>query len=192
MSACATISLWSALHPLKDIFEIPRHSPAEITEISFTSPDDARKFPPTGLSLEQMINYIRRIGLDVEILNLTNSPNDAGVQAFIRTYINAGLPIIAALRLKQTRDYNGREVIIDKGHAVVISGYKLDDHRKLKELFVHDDIFGPYLKVNPEPNFLKWDYEWKSQGSVLSKFLLKFYYPYYPNLHIFNPKLLSI
>ena len=27
---------------------------------------------------------------------------------------------------------------------------------------------------------------------VLSKFLLNFYYSYYPNIHIFNPKLLSI
>lgn len=32
----------------------------------------------------------------------------------------------------------------------------------------------------------------KGKGSVLSKFLLNFYYSYYPNIHIFNPKLLSI
>jgi hypothetical protein len=29
-------------------------------------------------------------------------------------------------------------------------------------------------------------------SAVLSKFLLIFYYSYYPNTHIFNPKLLSI
>ncbi len=175
VSACATISLWSALHPLKDAFETPRHSPAEITEISCSSPDDARKFPPTGLSLEQMINYIRRIGLDIEILNLTNSTNDIGAQHFVRTYIDAGLPIIAALRLK-------RGAIKNQGHAAVISGYKLDDHRRLSELFVHDDVFGPYLKVLPDPNFLKWHYEWQDLKHYEEVKLDKLLVPIYPKI----------
>lgn len=184
VSACATISLWSALHPLKDAFEIPRHSPAEITEISCSSPDDARKFPPTGLNLEQMINYIRRIGLDIEILNLTTAPNDVGVQTFVRTYIDAGLPIIAALKLKQEKEISkDQKVYINKGHAAVISGYRLDENRNLSELFVHDDIFGPYLKVlpdGPDMNFLNWNYEWKPRKWEVR--LDKLMAPIYPKI----------
>lgn len=182
VSACATIALWSALNPLREAFEIPRHSPAEITEIACTSPDDARKFPSTGLNLEQMINYIRRIGLDVEILNLSNAKNDTRVQIFIRTYIDADLPIIAALKLRKKFDYCGKEVSLDTGHAVVISGYRLDEHRKLKILFVHDDVWGPYLRVAPiDHNFLKWDYEWaRARGYevILDKLLV----PVYPKI----------
>ena len=182
VSACATIALWSALNPLRELFEIPRHSPAEITEIACTSPDDARKFPSTGLNLEQMINYIRRIGLDVEILNLAKASNDIHVQTFIRTYINAGLPIIAALKLRQKVDNKGREVIIDKGHAVVISGYKLDEHRKLKVLFVHDDVWGR-LKVEPKDgNFLRWDYEWVKVRGYDEVILDKLLVPVYPKI----------
>ena len=67
VSACATIALWSALHPLSDIFEIKRDSPAEITEIA-TSLPFSRKFPSSGLTFEQMINYIQSLGLDTEVI----------------------------------------------------------------------------------------------------------------------------
>jgi hypothetical protein len=182
VSACATIALWSALHPLKDTFDIPQRSPAEITELACTSPDDARKFPSTGLSLEQMINYIRRVGLDVEVLNLTNAPNDMGVQVFVRTYIDAGLPIIAALKLKKKVKVRNVEKITEKGHAVVISGYKLGEHRDLKNLFVHDDVFGPYLKVKPGENFLKWCYEWNTIRMYDEVILDKLLVPVYPKI----------
>lgn len=40
VSACATIALWTALHPLADTYGIPRLSPAEITELSTSFPSE--------------------------------------------------------------------------------------------------------------------------------------------------------
>ena len=130
--------------------------------------------------------------LDVEILNLSNASNDSRVQVFIRTYIDAGLPIIAALKLRKKFNNNGHEVSLDTGHAVVISGYRLDEHRNLKILFVHDDVWGPYLKVQPiEHNFLKWNYEWvgtKGYEVILDKLLV----PVYPKIRTSFSRMYSV
>ena len=50
VSACATIALWTALHPLADTYGIQRLSPAEITELSTSFPSEYRNFPSSGLN----------------------------------------------------------------------------------------------------------------------------------------------
>jgi hypothetical protein len=172
VGVCATVSLWSALHPLKDLFEIVRHSPAEITEISSSSPGKDRKFPQTGLNLEQMINYIGRLGLDVETLDPANF---SYFSTFLKMYIHAGLPVIAALTMEKNR--------IIKRHAVVISGYRADDNFGIEKIFVHDDRIGPYCKVKPEGSFLSWKYErdeWNDWGYKVK--LDKLIVPVYPKI----------
>lgn len=134
VSACATIALWSALHPLADTFDIPRYSPAEITELATSFPSISRKFPSSGLNLEQMVNCVRLVGLDVE----TIEASDGGtIPTAVTSYINAGFPLIAVLAL------TGKASPVLR-HAVVISGYRCDRNGNLKELYVHDDQIGPY------------------------------------------------
>lgn len=67
-SACATIALWTVLHPLAERFEITRYSPAEITEISTSTPSISRRFPSGGLTIEQILNGVRSMGLEVEVI----------------------------------------------------------------------------------------------------------------------------
>jgi len=68
VSACATIALWTALHPLAEPYGISRLSPAEITELATAFPSELRKFPSSGLILEQMINCVKSMDLDVETI----------------------------------------------------------------------------------------------------------------------------
>jgi len=154
VSACATIALWSALHPLSDIFEIKRDSPAEITEIA-TSLPFSRKFPSSGLTFEQMINYIQSLGLDTEVIRQID---EKIISTAIKAYINADFPLIADLKLKK----NGEDYEL---HAAIISGYRCDKKGNIKELYVHDDQIGPYSRVKPLNNGFKyWDNEWKDYG----------------------------
>ena len=156
VSACATIALWSALHPLSDIFEIKRDSPAEITEIATSLPSSfSRKFPSSGLTSEQMINYIQSLGLDTEVIRQID---EKIISTAIKAYINADFPLIAGLKLEKNGEAYER-------HAAIISGYRCDKKGNIKELYVHDDQIGPYSRVKPLNNGFKyWDNEWKDYG----------------------------
>lgn len=193
VSACATIALWSAVHPLCDTFDVPRHSPSEITEMSFSSnpscpPGFNRVFPSDGLTMWQIINYIRSINLDVEPIeiapNIQEHPEIA--KDVVKAYIKTNLPVIATLRLEGKR-HTGN-------HAVVISGYRCDKDDDITKLYVHDDQIGPYSRVKPIDNFGQWENEWLTEVDrvILQEFLVPIYpkirlpfariYPYYTDL----------
>ncbi len=118
VSACATIALWTTLQTLKTIFYTPGLSPIEITKLSSLYPSDSRIFPQTeGLTLEQMINCIRELELDVEILNYEKIGTDDIINTAIKAFTNLGIPLIATLKIKD--DLGFRDL-----HAVVITGYQ--------------------------------------------------------------------
>ena len=178
VSACATIALWSALHPLGDIFGIQRNSPAEITEISTSLPSLSRKFPSSGLTWEQMINYVKSIGLDIETIDPADVDEDT-IQTAVMVYIKAGFPLVAALKLtKGKEEYKGR-------HAAVITGYQCDDNGNLKELYVHDDQIGPYGRAKPvNGSFKLWENEWCNEYKYDKVELEKLLIPIYPKIRL--------
>lgn len=177
VSACATIALWSALNPLTDIFELKRDSPAEITEIA-TSLPSSRKFPSIGLTFEQMINYIWLLGLDTELIRRIE---EKIIPIVIRAYINAGFPVIAALKLEKSEKVYK--------HAVVISGYRYDKGGNIKKLYVHDDQIGPYSRVEASNNgFKQWDNEWKDYGCSSIE-VEKLLIPIYPKVRLTFPRI---
>jgi len=151
VSACATIALWTCLFPLSDLFRIPRQSPAEITKISTQHPAPHRRFPSGGLTLHQILKYIGEIGLDNEVLLDVEGDK---VPLIVKAYLDAGLPILALLEL------HGENSSRSDWHAVVISGYKINELGEIEELYVHDDQIGPYSRVKPDPDFKFWKNEW--------------------------------
>ena len=172
VSACATIALWAAIHPLRGKFGLPGHSPAEITEISTSLPTAFRRFPSSGLTIEQIGNYINLINLELEHIYAVN---DDVIQTAVKAYIRAGFPIIAALNFKQNKSLSGR-------HAVVISGYKEDKTGNIIELYVHDDGIGPYSRVLPDGSFKSWKNEWNDFGYEVE--LEKLLIPIYPKIRL--------
>ena len=175
VSRCATVALWAALHPLGDSFGTPRHTPVEITEISTSLPSLSRQFPSSGLTWAQMINYVRSIGLDVEAILIKRGINPDIIPSAVKAYIEAGLPLIGALKLTKK---NGSP----EYHAVTITGHKCDSMGEVKELYVHDDQIGPYSRVKPDGSFKVWENEWNDKGYNVE--LEKLLIPIYPKIRI--------
>lgn len=191
VGACATSACWISLDPLSNLFGIQKYSPYEVTEMSVFFPSLSRNFPSEGLTLLQIKNHFNSIGLDTEFININEIINtipkynhlDDVVADAVRAYSKIGLPIIAGIGLrketKNTLDY----------HAVVISGYRQNDG-DLKQLYVHDDQIGPYSRVKPIGNFIKWDNEWLQSYSEINVETLII--PIYPKLRLSFIKIYTV
>lgn len=177
VSMCATIALWAALHPSCYTFDTVRHSPAEITEVATSFPSELRAIPSGGLTLPQMINYVRSIGLDIEVINVKDAKDDSIIITAVKAYIKeAKLPLIAVLKLKEEDK--------EDWHAAVISGYRSNSDREVKELYVHDDTIGPYSRVKPDGGFKFWENEWKNKRGYDEVELEKLLIPVYPKIRL--------
>jgi hypothetical protein len=177
VSACATIALWVALQSITRKFELPHLSPSEITEVSSLLPSDAsRTYPQEGLSILQMINCIRAIKLEVEIIRNFGPRRELETLAeyesrrelvpiAVRAYLNMGIPLIAILQLTDPNRPDKRPTF----HAAVITGYKCDKNDIMTDLYVHDDQLGPYchVRVGAGNNFMEWHNEWEDEGFVI-------------------------
>ena len=177
VSMCATIALWTAFHPLCDTFDIVKHSPAEITEVATSFRSELRAIPSGGLTFLQMINYVRSTGLDIEVLNVKDVEDDRIITTAVKAYIKeAKLPLIAVLKMKKDDK--------EDWHAVVISGYRSNSSREVKELYVHDDTIGPYSRVKPDGDFKFWENEWTIKRGYDEVALEKLLIPVYPKLRL--------
>ncbi len=173
VAACATMSLWISNSKMNSLFHTPMLSPLEITNRATSIADSSyRCMPNDGLSREQMLAFLKSIGLDYNILNIAEigalANNDSDYKEInkdivvdaVRAFVSAKIPIIANLILIR----NSRP----EGHAVVISGYEQDSNGTITKLYVHDDVFGPYCEVNnasedPGLKFFEWSCEWTKE-----------------------------
>ena len=172
VAACATASLWMSSYALFELFGTPLYSLAQITEIASKYPGEWRIFPLEGLSLLQMINSIRSMGLDAEIIKIT--PETEKITSdVIKAYIKAKLPIIACIMLRKGNSFDY--------HAVVISGYYCDPSQNIiKEIYIHDDQIGPYTKVMPKDSLAKWKSVWTKDYGYQEEFIKELVIPVYP------------
>jgi hypothetical protein len=77
----------------------------------------------------------------------------------------------------------GLDIEVD-WHAVVISGYRSNSSREVKELYVHDDTIGPYSRVKPDGDFKFWENEWMNERGYDEVALEKLLIPVYPKLRL--------
>lgn len=165
VGACASAALWSASNQLFHLFETQRDSMYGITEeanrgVVFES----RAFPSQGLTYRQMCGYLRMKGLELEFFQIAASNNKDEWKDFISTvlksFTEAGIPIIAgiALHSKVVETEGDKDAHVEK-HAIVISGYSLNNNGEFNEIYVHDDQIGPYASVISSDGFLTWKYK---------------------------------
>ena len=181
--ACATVTCWSSLFPLMNLFGIPTLSPFEITERSTVLPTDARNFPSEGLTLFQMKEYYSSMGLEAEFIDphATIPGEDIEkpdiVADVVRAYIELGLPVIAALNVEEESEN------IDY-HAALITGYR-HKHGEIKEIYIHDDNIGPYHHIRPNDagRFYSWT-ETMPDGSSLNFKVCRLVVPIYPKIRL--------
>lgn len=178
VSACATISIWTALKALEEKFHTSLAlAPSEITNFAYESSSifDSPRFPNDGLNLYQMVNVFAKLGYEVIVYELNKICEDKQfIQDIIMGYLSYGLPIIASL------DIHSKNGEID-GHATVISGYRLNGKKKISQLYVHDDQITAYSSVEfKRGDFRNWRNDWcvtKGYKKVtLDSFLIPLYH----------------
>ncbi|MDN5049331.1 hypothetical protein [Aliarcobacter butzleri] len=163
VSACATTAIWTFLnaHPKKDLNNLP--SSSSITASAYSELSNySRDFPNRGLSIEMMCNSLKRYELSPEYFQFINQDTDEVTnkrmsqrkmnlfKEYIYSYSSSNHPLILGVEIKD------KETGKVKGlHAVTIVGYSLSKENtisefishKLEKIYVHDDRFGPFLKV---------------------------------------------
>jgi hypothetical protein len=163
-AACATSALWSALHGTGVLFHHPILSPIEITRhATATHPSISRDVPNRGLSVLQMADAVRRVGLSPEVVPANSA---AGFRVMVRAYLSARIPIVLMGPLMDWSDPNRPRYYCDNpysGHAITITGYRLEPSLNetldvggrqvgivalnMPKVYVHDDQVGPFARM---------------------------------------------
>lgn len=203
VAACATVSLWMANSKINELFGTQEFSPIEITSRATEFIESGRNFPSTGLTIKQMVNFFKGIGLDYDTINidyLVKILNDDNysenkknlIEEYLKDVIpdavkaisRTGIPIVASISLIK-KDHN---LIEDhEHHAVVICGFRQNENGQITKLYVHDDQIGPYCRVkdaSPKGKFLKWQNEWVTREGYSEVTLDKLLIPIYPKIRI--------
>jgi hypothetical protein len=163
VSACATTAIWTFLnaHPKKDLNNLP--SLSSITSSAYSELSNySRDFPNRGLSIEMICNSLKRYELSPEYFQFINQNEDEIInkrmsqrkmnlfKEYIYSYCSSNHPLILGVEIRD------KETAKVKGlHAVTIVGYGLSKEdnvsefisHRLEKIYVHDDRFGPFLKV---------------------------------------------
>lgn len=143
VSACATTSIWSALHALrwKNHRDIPACS--QITTNAINHIDGSNNsFPNKELSNKQIMRALDIEGLRHHI----ESTVDFSTQGFlncIKNYIDSEIPLILGAKVYTVTASKKLEILA--GHAATILGYKDQDDDKA--IYIHDDRLGPYARA---------------------------------------------
>lgn len=203
VAACATISLWMANSKMNELFGTQEFSPIEITSRATEFIESGRNFPSTGLTIKQMVNFFKGIGLDYDTVNidylvkiLDDDNYSENKKALIKEYLEdvvpdavkaisrSGIPIVASISL--LKKDNG--LLEDhEHHAAVICGYRQNENGHVIKLYVHDDQIGPYCRVKDASSlgkFLKWENEWITREGYSEVTLDKLLIPIYPKIRI--------
>jgi len=154
ISACATTSIWSALHALNkgSAGYVPSSSEITLSAINHIT-DSSNSFPNNGLTNKQILRALDTQRLRNHQVDL--SEFDAGERdstfRVIKAYIDSGIPVILGANVYEKEEVGSQDDVSCKlsfrgGHAVTILGYKeLDRDRAL---YLHDDRLGPFVRAN--------------------------------------------
>ena len=159
VAACATSALWSAFQGTGKLFQHQIPSPVEITKAATRQiPQETRAFPSSGLTLEQMADAIRYVGLEPFLIDPQQNPYmfKAGLYA----YLKGKIPVLFGIAL---HDLSPSPLYCSdtSRHAVALTGYHLSSQEPVMypgthfsckaftvdKVYVHDDQVGPFAKM---------------------------------------------
>lgn len=166
LSACSTVSIWSALHRLHTMFNVGILRPVMINNLAkYTAHNQPGALPGIGMDLHQICGVIEQIGLKAELRtfnghesvtqhleNHVETKDEKFTRKFIYAYLRMGLPILLGLEFE------------NKGkHLVTLTGYEAISRDKIKReedsswpltyadhihmLYAHDDQVGPFSSI---------------------------------------------
>ena len=174
LAACASVAIWVMLQIPSATNLISLKSPGQITnDADLIANDGNRLFPNDGLVVNQMCTAITKSGLVTEYEEIgyygeiqTNSGskdnyvfNDFLLKLLVRAYSSLQIPLILCMDVPERGE---NDILSFDGHAVAICGHEeqedcqalSDDNRRtvfyaerIKKLYVHDDDFGPFARM---------------------------------------------
>lgn len=160
-AACATAAVWFALHGSpRNITTEAIPSPYEITNKSNniyskkSLGDISRRFPTSGLTLEQIEFYLRSHEFDCIVCGINPEESTDKLKDYLATYVKGGHPMIVVGRVYATNDISQGYSFIGN-HAVTALGYGEQEknisgaeYSKIEKLYAHDDNIGPFASYH--------------------------------------------
>jgi hypothetical protein len=152
VSACATTALWSAMQKIRDLEDVAAATPAQITTVaSQYSLPFGRTMPSEGLSIDQMCQAIRSLGLSPNLFRAERYDIARGL------LFSAGMSGMAPILILETPTGTLSHAVtmaglkLRKAHKPDMIGGVLDEQASdLVGAYVHDDRYGPYLSITLE------------------------------------------
>lgn len=175
VSACATSAIWTALSASPD-FPLSRlPSPSAVTKAATNGHyDGTRTFPTAGLTPLQVARSLKTFGYEPTIFRCNANDQRSDLKEYIYSHIQSGTPVIVGgdvyeLVGQQVR-YLGKHLVSVVGYSTKpcehVPGLRLLSH-EIDKLYIHDDRYGPFVKVRMDPKSFKFQNDTKS-GLVLS------------------------
>lgn len=135
LSRCAQTTTWVTTYHHHLRFKGPRTLPGNIAAAAAASTEYGRPLPSPGLTIGQIADVARIVGLPPVVYPLRHLPGGEDPERVICRYLNSGLPVTVATG----------------SHAFVLVGYgrRTDDEGNSALYFIrHDDEVGPYQEVD--------------------------------------------
>lgn len=198
LAACATVALWCSFHKTAELFGTAVLTPAQITTFANQVVNHARPIPSHGLSIQQICNAIRHVGLDPEVVLVNKG---LPVPSLVYGHLSHGLPVILIAIIEG----QGR-------HAIALNGYSIHpapvlacevDPKvpclpmpglRINEFYGHDDQIGPFCRVIIKPSAavgtttypVVFESSWKDKasGKFLALYPEMIVVPVYPKIRV--------
>ena len=137
---CAHADIWMVSLQAHLRMGAPRWLPADVHRASLGGVIGGRQMPSEGLTLQQMLGALTTLGF---------SPAATALPADTVTSFNAEWRSLYAIVCRYINS-NIPPIVVGEGHVWVAVGYNRepsDGHTRLT-LYRHDDVLGPYVRVN--------------------------------------------
>ena len=135
LSRCAQTTTWVTAYHHHLRFKAPRTLPGDIAAATAASTEYGRPLPSPGLTIGQIADVARVVGLPPVVYPLRHLPEGEDPERVICRYLNSGLPVTVATG----------------SHAFVLIGYgrRTEEDGSSTLYFVrHNDEVGPYQDVD--------------------------------------------
>lgn len=160
VSACATSAIWTFLSASKDRPSDANPSPSAITKSAFDqNTDGVRTFPNTGLSAVQVCRSLKYFDFEPTLFYKNNEKGGAKVfldelKEYVFSHISAGVPVILGGDVFDCTTDGVEPRHLGK-HLVCVLGFKATPKssdkkiyaHSIDKLYVHDDRYGPYVRL---------------------------------------------
>lgn len=161
VSACATSALWMLFNASDQSLNGSLPSPSAITKSATgSSSDGVRTFPATGLTPPQVARSLKHFGLEPLLINFDSDWSK--FKELLYGYISNNIPVLVAGSIYK-KSPDGSVTHAGK-HLVCALGYRLGNgvvasdsamqlmSHKIEKIYVHDDRYGPYVRVELNPS----------------------------------------